>query len=475
MGNIFLKPSIDNDECHEQTHHPDSNDQDDPNDQQVPYTYIYKDGDTEVVINIDHIMELRDPLFTFVRNGMKTYVILEKHTHIACINDHIKLYEKITHQEIIVKIKKIHMTDNYNDMYKFDKQQYYTMGIYALEVDKTIWRKNPGFIAEIEVIMDKNNTTFLPNKTINYMAYSRNMRQIPSLYKTNNNYHYINLSDNKLSFFDIKPQQLQYLVKLNLSKNNLTSVPPTHHLYALKFLDVSHNRITESPYNMGTNLVSLNLKNNFISSYKIDGPPNPSLKYLNLRKNLLDTLPDLSTIYPNLEHLYIDPNVYISNKICMNTHLKELLLVGHKSPSHVSEYDNKFDISILNKNSDVNIFHMTKLEHIKLPLAHIDDNITSYIISFPYLKKLTFYDSHITYNSGITIDIKKQTLCYNRIHISDLQPSDKLEEILNKFGELRNCIKNIYLYKNWYMNDVIMDKVKILLIQYFPNAMIHIT
>ncbi|MBC7389223.1 MAG: leucine-rich repeat domain-containing protein [Opitutaceae bacterium] len=133
-----------------------------------------------------------------------------------------------------------------------------------------------------------------------------NLLSIPDISNISN-LDYLNLTYNQLSELpDL--QNLKKLTYLDFVENNITSIPDLSGQSQLRTLLAKGNRLTSlPPLDSLTNLTSLDLSFNYLQSFpKIPG--NNKIITLNLNDNKIKSLPDIF-IFPTLEKIFLYHNL----------------------------------------------------------------------------------------------------------------------------------------------------------------------
>ncbi|ETV69971.1 hypothetical protein H257_14344 [Aphanomyces astaci] len=116
---------------------------------------------------------------------------------------------------------------------------------------------------------------------------------------------FVNVSKNSLTDVSDALAALEFLVSVNLSENQLTTVPKFAHAF-LKDVDLSKNQLTSLQDAEGKSIVALKLNGNQLTS--IDGLANlTALKSVELARNHIDAI-SLATDMPNVDHVVLSEN-----------------------------------------------------------------------------------------------------------------------------------------------------------------------
>jgi len=191
----------------------------------------------------------------------------------------------------------------------------------------------------------------------------------------------LDLSQNNLTSLPESIGRLTNLQELNLESNKLTSLPESiGRLTNLEFLYLIGNRLTSLPESIGrlTNLVSIQLRQNNLTSLPESIGRLTKLEMLELSQNNLTSLPESIGRLTNLKHLYLYDNNLTSlpDSIGKLTNLEELHLDYNKLTTLPESFGK-----------------LTKLERLCLK----NNNLRSLPESFKNLRS----DIEIEYNSKI--------------------------------------------------------------------------
>jgi len=140
-----------------------------------------------------------------------------------------------------------------------------------------------------------------------------------------------------LADFPAGSEKLQYMVKLNMFNNKLTSINDRiGTLNKLITLDLSSNKITSVSAEIGklTYLIDLNLQKNLITTLPTEFGNLKNVKTLNLRMNQLTSVPRSVSMLTSLVTLDLALNKLTSLplEIANLKNLKTLILVGNEIP-----------------------------------------------------------------------------------------------------------------------------------------------
>ncbi|MGB0862555.1 MAG: leucine-rich repeat domain-containing protein [Saprospiraceae bacterium] len=244
----------------------------------------------------------------------------------------------------------------------------------------------------------------------------------------------IDLSDNQLIQFPTVLGNLRNLKHLNLYKNNITGKLVTEGFISLEALELPNHFISEvlirnvARNNYGEestldyflpSMTELNLKNNQITTFEIEGGKNKSIHTINLRDNQLTTFPKALNQFKQLQNIYLSNNsiqsVYISEKF--NSPVLHL------------------DLSINQiKKITTNVNMSNNFEKINLSYNQLT-TIPSQFITFSSIKKLD-----LSHNKIKTLNLEKWNgYGYNEIEELDLSnnPIKEWNSDLTYFKNLR--------------------------------------
>lgn len=162
----------------------------------------------------------------------------------------------------------------------------------------------------------------------------------------------------------------------------------------LKILNLDHNKIESLPFDIfhRTSLISLSISSNLLESLDSSGDLNDkcfgisgSLKYLDLSKNLLSSLPKRILHCQNLIELILSENrIYLIDTILMRPLSRLLInlqrLELNQNPIDFNHFDRKIraDFDFLNNNSmllvlNLNHLNLVRLQELNLPYLHTLD------------------------------------------------------------------------------------------------------
>ena len=131
------------------------------------------------------------------------------------------------------------------------------------------------------------------------------------------NLHVLNLEKNKLREFDfsVVPNGLE---TLNLHKNYISTLAPTLEKINLLYLDLSGNNIEVIPNGMFSNLNKLNfinLSNNMLKSLDFYSSLPTTLRKLDVRTNLMESLADQAGNLIDFSRLDSIQGIYLSQNL----------------------------------------------------------------------------------------------------------------------------------------------------------------
>ena len=148
-----------------------------------------------------------------------------------------------------------------------------------------------------------------------------NLTSLPKEIGNLTNLVYLHLRENDLTSLPNEIGNLKNLEGLYLRENNLTSLPSSiGNLTNLAYLDLHYNNLKSFPSSIVNlkNLEELNLKGNKLTSIPKEIGNLKNLKDLNLRVNYLDSLPSSIRKLKNLEYLRLRSNVLTIEDVPVN-------------------------------------------------------------------------------------------------------------------------------------------------------------
>ena len=285
----------------------------------------------------------------------------------------------------------------------------------------------------------QTNIAYSEQKLIRLNLSENQLTSLPESFWQLTNLQELDLERNQLTFLPKNIEELKRLQYLNLKDNRLSSLPETFgQLTNLEYLDLRYNQLTSLPETFGqlSNLQRLELWGNKLTFLPKDIGELTNLQELNLNNNQLISLPETFGELINLQFLDLQKNqlTFLPENIGQLTNLLELYLNNNQLtflPDNIGQLSN---LPTLNLQSNQlislpdNIGRLTRLHRLDLRY-----------------NKLTFLPENIGQLSNLqTLGLDGNQLTFlpeNIGQLSNLQilpiDNNQLTSLPESFGELK--------------------------------------
>ncbi|OHT07608.1 protein phosphatase 2C [Tritrichomonas foetus] len=311
----------------------------------------------------------------------------------------------------------------------------------------------------------------------------------------------LDISENRLLCYHDFFSDIKGLHNLNLSKNSIKSMKISNE--NIENLNISHNLFTEIPSNVPSSLRILNMNFNMIASLKslnetiielhlqmnkisfvAESVSFPSLIFLDISKNEIESFPDFTKIAPKIETLDISSNLLkelpklpdtiitlnaednlieeIKELACCYPKLKNVNL-SHNKIARLCRFPASIELLIVNHN---HISSCDDAEYPNMAKLFLNFNELLHVPLFSYPKLIDFSISHNLISDITTLSfpqtVKRIDLSHNFLniipsHIFNLKNLIKLNLISNKIEEIDSSLLESNLKELFLSNNLLSE------------------
>lgn len=301
---------------------------------------------------------------------------LQSMTSLSCNN---QMIGNLTGLEYATNLRTLNLANNNIESIEplANLYQLQVIDLHANEISDASPLAELDMLSSLDISNNKiNDISFVTNLTqLERLEANSNQIQDVSALGTLNNLQYLQLSHNQISDISVI-SNLTKLRQVIIVDNNIEEIPSLDKLTGLEQLNLDENQITKMPDISNTNLLTLHLSNNDISSLAGIGTSN-SLEKLFLDSNQIVTLSGMENLN-NLRKIDLSYNqIYNIEPLKENHKLIDLNLRNNQIKD-LSAISSLPDLQILNLSqnqiTDVNdLSNLSNLETLNLSQNQISD------------------------------------------------------------------------------------------------------